>query len=484
MFLTIFAAITVVAVCVLFLICRRSDSAAHSVEKAMRILAVIYCGLVFVNIFFPDGFVISLSEEEALGSGLRLHALLRWFGCVAFVALPLAAFTKKAVFRRIALFFCLPVAIISVITYADFVVGFLSETGRGISTIRGVSDGVKLFFRNETFRVAWSGLMWLIAIIIPIGLSLSDGFAALRREEGNSVLRIVSTYFLVLVGLLILLIPIYVPQYLIGYTTLIFNGFDIVQLVWLILIAVIIAGLYLIFRKRSQEDKYLLCVAMALGLLLQYNSFFGAIGSITFLRLPFQLCNIGSYLVLAALLTRNKALFDFTYIVNVAGAFIAMAVPDVDGEGIGYLWNVHFIVEHTWVLVTPVLALALGVFPRLKREALKHFLIGFTAYFGFVLIVGTLLNGVAAATGDDFFNVNYLFMFDAEPAEELLGVGELFDIGSFSIGSFTLRPVIQSIVFCVLNAVCLLFFGGVQLYYSIADRVRRKSVTALPLESE
>lgn len=111
---------------------------------------------------------------------------------------------------------------------------------------------------------------------------------------------------------------------------------------------------------------------LALSLLMQYNQMFGAI-SINIERLPFQLCNIGSYLILVALITKSKKIFNFTVIVNVVGVRFALAVPDLDGEGLFYLYNMHFILEHTNVLVVPILALLLNIFPRLDKKSFKHF---------------------------------------------------------------------------------------------------------------
>ena len=69
---------------------------------------------------------------------------------------------------------------------------------------------------------------------------------------------------------------------------------------------------------------------------------FGAI-SMSIKRLPFQLCNIGAYLILLSLITENKRIFNFTLIVNVIGVLFALFLPDLDGEGLFYLYNMHFI---------------------------------------------------------------------------------------------------------------------------------------------
>ncbi len=477
MFTVTFVAVLAAAAALFVLLCRKSPGRRVALGNTMKILAVIYCCVMFVNIFLPDGFTVSRSEEDALAAGLKGHALLRWASSLAFVVLPLAAFSKKAVFQRLGMCFCLPVAVLCAFSLSDFMPHFLSEGGRGFARIPGVSEGFVTFLRDETFRTVWAGIMWSLAAVIPVGIAAADDYSAFRRCA-KCAWREIVTYFAVLLGLAILLVPIYVPQYLFGYTDMIFEGFDLVQLGWLLAIAVIIATLYLIFRRRSEEDRYLLCIVTALGVLMQYSSFFGAIGTISYLRLPVQLCNIGAYLILIALLTRSRALFDFTYIVNVVGAIIALAVPDVDGEGIFYLWNMHFFAEHTWVIVTPVLALALGVFPRLDRASLKHIVIGFTAYYLFVLIVGTVLNGLAVRTGNSVYEVNYLFMFDAEKADGLLGVGNLFEIGRIDFYGMSLYPLVQSLVYVILLAMFVLFYLGVRLFYRISD-AKKNSTPAL-----
>ena len=202
---------------------------------------------------------------------------------------------------------------------------------------------------------------------------------------------------------------------------------------------------------------------------------FGAI-SINIERLPLQLCNIGSYLILFTLIFKSKKLFDFTIIVNVVGVLIALVVPYLDNEGLFYLYNMHFILEHTNVIVVPILALSLGVFPRLDKKSLKHFLIGFASYFALVLVLGTIFNAIAKSTGNNFYSANYLFMFDKKTAAELIPFTEsLFDI-NFSIGSLTLYPITQSLIGIVFTILCLAVYGVIRLIYFVKDKINKLNV--------
>ena len=216
---------------------------------------------------------------------------------------------------------------------------------------------------------------------------------------------------------------------------------------------------------------------MSLSLVLQYTQMFSAI-SINIERLPFQLCNIGAYLILFSLITQNKSLFNFTVIVNVVGVMFALSMPDLDGEGLFYLYNMHFVLEHTNVLIIPILALAFKLFPRLDKKSLKDCLIGFSIYFVSVLFLGTLFNTIASITNNSFYYANYLFMFDKVKAVKLIpSLGVLFDI-KFNIGKhIVFYPVLQILVFIVFTAVCIGMYYLIQLIYLIKDKIIQKTTS-------
>ncbi len=121
---------------------------------------------------------------------------------------------------------------------------------------------------------------------------------------------------------------------------------------------------------------------------------------------------------------------------------------DVEGDkGILYWSNIHYIVEHNNVILVPLLCLILGIFEPLEKKDFKLFIIYFTSYYMIVYIAGTLFNTLYTVTGSNYFYCNYLFMFDQETAARLVGfAGKLFDI-KLSIGSVTLYPVIQILIY-------------------------------------
>lgn len=205
---------------------------------------------------------------------------------------------------------------------------------------------------------------------------------------------------------------------------------------------------------------------LSLSLFIQYNQMFTAI-SMNIKRLPLQLCNIGAYLILISLITKNKKIFNFTLIVNVIGVLFALLMPDLDGKGLFYLYNMHFIFEHTNILIIPILALSLGLFPKLDKKSLKDCLLGFTRYFITVLLLGTLFNGLALKTNNSFYEANYLFMFDKEVATNFFKpFGQLFN-KQIQVGHFIFYPLIQSIVYITFITLCTLLYFIIKIIYKI-----------------
>lgn len=440
------------------------------IKLILKITVIVYCSLSFLTIILPDALSLCYDQEilNVLDGEYAGPAILRWLGTLAFIMLPLAIFFKNRIIRNIAIYFCTLMTVISVAFYPTLIEFLTSTTGKGLNSMSIVSEGVKEFLINPVFRSFILGLIWGLELMIPIVLAVQEKHifnVKSLKEWGYTVL--------VLIVSILSCMPIYVPQHLFGYSKIIFDAWSIPHILWILFVIAEIIVLYFIFRNKDNEIKRIMLFVLSLSLILQYNQMFGAI-SIDFERLPFQLCNIGSYLILFALITKSKKLFDFTVIVNVVGVIIALAMPDLDGEGLFYLYNMHFILEHTNVIVVPILALVLGVFPRLDNKTIKHVLIGFSIYFLSVLLLGTIFNGIAVHTGNDIYEANYLFMFSKEKAMEFIEfVGPIFDI-TLKLGVFTLYPLMQLIIYAVFIAVCMLVYGVIRLIYFTKDKITSK----------
>ena len=452
-----------------FVIFKNSEKFARVLNKILKISVVVYCFLIILTILLPDAFVRSYdSQDIPLTYKDISFALVRWFSALSFVVLPLAVFFKNRTLRNIASYFCFAMTIVSLIYYPVFMEHYTSTLGRGLNSISVLSESFKNFLLNTTFRSVVLAIQWLLELSIPLVLQSEERHVFNFKDKKEYL-----NFGLVLLTTLLSVIPIYVPQHLFGYTSLIFDAWTLPHILWLLGVVGMIVSLYFIFRNKSREDKKILCLILALSLFYQYNQMFGAI-SISIKRLPFQLCNIGALLVLVSLITENKHIFNFTVIVNVVGVLFALAVPDLDGKGLFYLYNMHFILEHTNVLVVPVLALLFQLFPRLDKVALKDCVIGFCMYFGFAWIMGTMFNAIELATGNDFYHANYLFMFDQKVAGDLIpALGTFFET-KLQLGNITIYPVIQSLVFVVFLVLCIGMYYLIRLIYKIKDAITQK----------
>lgn len=473
MFYIILLSIAIVLIatyCILkYCVFKENEKFKKIIDKILKVSVVVYACLMLASVLLPDAFALCYSAEELSTMPARYgYAIVRWFSMVSFVCLPIAVFYKNRTIRNIAIYFGLAVSIAQICFYPQYLADFTSTAGRGLNSIPVISEGFKQFLINPTFRSLWFGLILCLQIVVPVVLAIQEKHVFNFKDKKEYL------YFLICLPLVILsATPIYVMQHLFGYSNIIFTAYSLIHICWFLFLIVEIVALYFIFRKQSTETKMVLLFVLSLSLIMQYLQMFSAI-SINIERLPFQLCNLGSFFILFSLITKNKKLFNFTVIINVIGVLFALVSPDLDGKGLFYLYNMHFILEHSNVLVVPMLALLLNVFPRLDKKALCDCLLGFTIYFICAWAVGTMFNAIALKTGNDFYAANYLFMFDSAKASKLLGDGITKLFTSFKIGYARFYPIIQLLIYIIFMSICVLLWLAIQLIYKIKDKINKK----------
>lgn len=439
--------------------------------KVLKVFVVIYCSIMLLSILLPDSFNLCLSKEELGGGIMQGYAVLRWFSMVCFSVLPIAVFFDNRAIRNIATTFCIAISIAQIACFSQYLECFTSSLGKGLNSLP-VSDGFSSFLTNPAFRTTWFAVIMILQITIPIVLAFNENhvFNFKNKIEWRN-------YFISLPLIILSSIPIYVPQYLFGQSDVVFSAYSWLHFLWIFLLFGIIAGLYFGFRKQSDEVKQVVLFVLSLSLLMQYNQMFGAI-SLNIRRLPLQLCNLGAYLIAISLITKSKKIFNFTVIINVVGVLLAVAVPDLEGKGFFYYYNMHFILEHSNVLIIPILALLFGMFPRLDKKALRDCIVGFTIYFVAIFALGTMFNAIASATGKSIYEANFMFMFNAKTAAKLLPFTQsLFDI-NFKVGYATFYPVLQLIVYVVFALICVALYFCFRLVYRVKDKIVAKRAVA------
>ena len=443
------------------------DFQSEKYNKLSKILVIVFMALTFLSTLMPDEFVLGIRELHSVyGDDFRLNAfqmLMRWLHLVAFLILPIAVFFNRNTFKKMALYFCLPVTLVFACMFGEMLPYFTSEKGTGICDIRYLSPAIEAFMKNGVFR----GFLFFAIILLELAV------IALVFLRDTSVWKFkksdVWKFIVLLICCIFSIMPVYAPEGIFNtWTDVTFTFGSVTHIGWLLGMIAEVTVLTLIFRKRSYEDKYILVFILALSLLLQFNQLFSSLGELTCKRMPFQLCNIAAYTIFVSVASKKRGLFLFNILINVAGGIIAAIVMDVENNGILNKANIHYIVEHNNVIVVPLLCLILGIFKPIQMKDFKSFVLYFTGYYLFVFVLGTTFNAIYKATGSNFFYCNYLFLFDQETAARLIGfAGALFNV-KLQLGAVTIYPVIQPIIYLAFFAI------GTGMFFLLKTCIKEK----------
>lgn len=464
MFYIIFLIVSVLAVSFMYFSkVYKSDSSV--VDRAMKAAVVVWMCLYFLNIFLPDGLVLRTYEDLShFADGDKIWiVVLRWCNDVAFLVLPVAVFFRKKVFIKITGYFLLFACLINVGMYWINIELFTSELGTGIAEIRFLPAAVKELLRNRVFRGSWYGILSFLEFMIIVFVIMRNFSVFKQKTDKKGIFVGLGVWLLLFLSIM----PIYAPQYIFkGYALLDEIAFDSFKmgspfhLIWII--SVVVEGIVLtkLFKNKSYQDRYIVVLMLSLSLVMQYNQMFTCVGEITAHRMPFQLCNMAGFFILLMLLTKSERLYHFVVVINSVGAVIAMVMCDTTPFGVAYVMNIHYIFEHTVVILAPILCATLGLFPKLKKKDVIDFIIGFSVYFVFVLLVGGVFTGLKELGGPnaDYWNCNYLFMFNKEETSNIVGfVAPFFDIKIKLFDFFTLS-LVQLLVYVAFTAICISVF--------------------------
>jgi len=440
-------------------------------EKTSKIVCIVWMSLYFLNLFLPNAFAMrTFDDVSPYVSGENIwFAFLVWFNDVAFLVIPIAIFQKNEMFKKVAAYFCLFFCLVNAAVFFKYI-GFYTDAAHsaGIKELRFLSANAKAFFTNFTFRTIYFAIMFYLEAILLLNIVIFSGKSILPTFTVKRVL----TFFAVLGGLLLSILPIYVPQYIFkGYslsteqTFFTFSFGKFFHIGWIIFTILEGVVITLIFRKKSYEVRYIVVLCLGLSLLMQYNEMFTGIGEITASRMPFQLCNMAAFFILLTLLTKSEKMYHFTLAINSVGAFIAMIICDSSPFGVTYIMSIHYMAEHTNVILAPLMCATLGIFKPLKIKDIKDFAILFTGLCVFIILLGGTFTGLYNTTGNDYWKCNYLFMFDKAATVKIIGFsGVFFDIKT-TIGGFFPLSLMYLMAYVVFLAICIGAFCILWLFF-------------------
>ncbi|MBE5745546.1 MAG: hypothetical protein E7355_05395 [Clostridiales bacterium] len=437
----------------LLLFYKRSDKAFG---LFLKIFTVAFCAVGFFRFMLSDAFLYIINGGLFLNKYYEttdyLQLVLRWGYYLNYAVLPMAVFFKSRLFKNLAAYICLPFSILSAVFFNDYMVYFLSPLGLGLHLTRG-------------FRYAYFIIELVMAISIPLLFQIREKHLFNVKDKWEWI-----RFFIALPFVAFIMMPVYAPQAILGYAQETLQAFEPFHIIWLVCLFIGIMALYYLFRFRSAQDRYMLCVFLTVVLFFHYDSLY--LMGFTIKRLPVQLCNIASYFYLIAIPFRLKKMFHFCFLANIVGALIAILAPDFSTGSFGF-WNIHYIFEHSLVIAIPALVMGLRIFPRLERKSILYTWIGFSCYFVFVFVIGTLLNGYG-------HSVNYFYMFDLEMAFEYFPFITFTENYHYVFGRFEVYPLIICFIYVGFFLLCLLFYALVKLFYKLEDdhlQLRLSSIT-------
>ena len=450
----VFGTATILCVLIVLLFRKLDDKKSNLILKG---LTIAFCAVGIGRFFLSDGFllVINGAWEYVMEGNERVphyfdnpdiwHSILRWGYYTSYVVFPMAVFYKSRFFRNVASYFSLLFVILSAIFFNDYMEYFLSPIGKGFHVI-------------AEFRYFYFILELVLGLMVPVLMQVKYKHY-LNVKDWKEVLLFV----LGLIPLLVIMAPSYIPQSFMGYGIHAPEWFGTFHLGWIGVTVAVTVVLYYVFRFRSHHDRYMLVMFLTLLLFFHYFSLY--LTGVTIKRLPFHLCNLAGYLFFVAMVFKIDSMIQFCCIVNLMGTIVAFLGPDFD---IGYFsfGNVHFCMQHSLVLMIPALVLGLRITPRLSPKSLKYAAIYYSAYFLFVFVFGTIINGFSDVTGE---RVNYFYIFDQEVAFSYAPFLAATANTVIHFGRFMISPVIIAIVYFGFFLLCFLLYLLIRFLYKVED---------------
>lgn len=444
--------ILAVAICFTSLFIFRKKISQQNINRILKIATIALFTLGVLRNFLNDNFIWVINggtySEVYYKNTDIMQSLLRWAHYLAYIVLPCAVFFKIRTYKNFAIYFCFLVAIIELFFFKQTMSYFLTDSTRALDA--------PVWFRYVEYM-----LELFICLLVPLVMRFIQGhkFDIKNKKEWACFLGLLPLALLIAV-------PVYLPQSLFGFTERKMEILSIENISWIVVNFIIISIFYFAFRFKSYECRYSVLVFLAMVVFLHYNSIY--LMDFIASRLPFQLCNLGAYLVLIALLIKKQGFFDFVLLANVPGATIAFFAVDVE-EGLLSFWNIHFYIEHTWIFVIPLLAVALRIFKRPSKNAITHLLIGYSIYFLVCSVGGIIMNCFFFEPTHPFFNeVNYFYLFDTTVASFLpfLGFTRNYPI---ELSGYLFYPLYMVLVYILFFVYCLMFNYVYRIFIKIGD---------------
>lgn len=416
-------------------------------EWVLKGMTVLFCLVGLIRLFLSDTF-----PETALNFVDPYQTFLRWGYYTAYAVIPISIFFDSRLFRNVASYYTLPVSLITALSFDDTFAYFIAE-------------GSGAYYVPVGFRYCFYILELVLAISLPALMQLQYKHVINVRDKKEIINLIVA---LPLIHLQMM--PTYIPQSIKRGPDISMDMFGELHLGWIMLLIIEGVLLHYFFRKRSEKDKYLLLVFLVFAQM--YNTNAAMMRGLTLSRLPLQLCSIAAFFYFYTILAKDRKMFNFCYLANVVGGAIAIVLASFDVEPLQF-WNIHYMYEHSFVMLIPILAMTLGVFPHLERSAIKDMFKYFSIYFICVFIGGTIINGLD--TTPDYIPVNCFYMFNVDVALDYLPFVGFVRAVHWEFGGYEIYPILVLIIYVVFSLLNLLFYAITQGCYKLGAIIKKNT---------
>ena len=135
--------------------------------------------------------------------------------------------------------------------------------------------------------------------------------------------------------------------------------FSILHITWVIATILIMALIIYLYRRQNEANRYRIQVAAAVLMALGYAGrwiWLASIGHYTIVEsLPLQLCSISVFVELAAVITGNTILKEFTYSCGLPGAVSSLIIPGMGPYPFFSYFYLQFAVAHATLILIPLL---------------------------------------------------------------------------------------------------------------------------------
>lgn len=233
------------------------------------------------------------------------------------------------------------------------------------------------------------------------------------------------------------------------------TAFSIPHIIYAILIAGAIVGIYFLFRNKSEDKKEKLMRFLAYAIVISYLSDFFVhdfvYGGLNMDKLPFHICTVLCPIVAITQFNRNgKKLMDFVVMLSIVAPLMYLTYPASIGSGEPWCYQaVQTMFYHSTLMAWGILNIALGIYkPNIK-----------TSWKSLVLLVGITF---WAKLGNILLEHNWFFLNE-----------DAFYIGLVSSGIIPkwLLMIANPIAFyIVVLMVYGIYYGVMKLKYKYAKK--------------